>query len=465
MIFRRIVSAAALVALGAGVACISPPAFVCTSNPDCVSETGLPGICETNGSCSFYDPSCPTTLRRYPDGATGALASTCVPPGKQCIAQLSLGTSHSCALRTDGAVFCWGLNANGEVGDGTMVDNPTPTQVKGLPSGHKATQIGTAEEHTCALMDDGTVWCWGINDTLNLGQCNGAALASSPTPLEVPSWTPNTQTPASPTCDASTPFKASRLSLGGEHACAIGTDNALYCWGENTTGSEGGQAGQDPTVLPNVPGPLKVDFTGAVDVQCGDDYSCLAKSDNSTWCFGGNQLNELANGNTSTGSFAPVAINGLSDTKTLALDDETACIVTSTGGLFCWGNGQTGIFGTDLTDNVAQATRITSCSQAYGGGTAETMCVTQTDGTLQCWGANDTGQCGLGTSVANITTPTNALLTSVSAASLGADHTCAVTTDGALWCWGDDSHGQVGDGQISSTPVTIPKRITSWTCP
>jgi len=455
--------AAPFVACIAAIACISPPTFVCKSNPDCVSEDGVPGICESNGSCSFYDPSCPTTLRRYPDGAADKLASTCVPAGKQCIAQIAAGTTHTCALRSDGAVFCWGFNEDGEVGDGTTNDANKPTQVKGLPSDHKAVQIGTAEYHTCALLDDNTVWCWGINDALNLGQCNGDQLPSSSAPVRVPKWAPNTQQPASPTCNANAPFTATQIALGGEHACAIGTDGSLYCWGENQTGAQGGQAGQDPKVFDDVPGPLAVTFDGAVSVACGDEYSCVKKDENSVWCFGGNALNELGDGTTNA-SFAPINVSGLSDAKDLVLDDETPCVLTRTNALFCWGNGTTGIFGTDLNDNVSKATRIMSAAKAFGGGTSETICATQSDGTLQCFGANDTGQCGIGTSEPNVTAPTDAKLTSVTTAALGADHTCAVTTDGALWCWGADDHGQLGDGQISPTPVTVPERI-DFPCP
>ncbi len=459
---RFLVASASLVALGA-IACISQPAFVCRANADCLSENSALGICEANGSCSFYDAACEGTLRRYADGAPGSLASACVSAGARCIDQLAMGTSHSCALRSDGTVWCWGLNSSGQLGDGTTQDRVSPTRVQGLPAGRKATQIAADEGNTCALLDDHTVWCWGLDDAKNLGQCGASRPPYSPAPAEVPTWTPNAQMPGAPACDASTPFTATQIALGGEHACAIGTDAQLYCWGENAMGAQGGQCGQDPAIFDDVPGPLPVAFAGAVQVECGDEYSCVLKDENSVWCFGANDLHELGNGDTNA-SFTPVNVSGISDAKTLALDDETPCIVTTAGALLCWGNGTSGIFGADLNDNVAKATRIATIAQAYAGGTAETLCVTQPDGTLQCFGANDKGQCGVGASTPNVTAPTNAQLVTVAGVAIGADHTCATTTDGSLWCWGADDSGQLGDGQTSPTIVTTPKRI-DFPCP
>ena len=446
----------------AAVACVAQPAFVCKSNPDCISESGAAGICEVGGSCSFFDATCQGTLRRYADGATGGLASTCVAAKNQCIAALSVGGSHSCALRTDGAVYCWGRNDSGQVGDGTTDDATTAKRVQGLPAGHAVVQVTAAREDTCALLDDGTVWCWGLNDAHNLGQC-GAQAPFSATALEVPTWSLDPQNPAIPRCDAATPFTATQIANGGEHACAIGKDGDLYCWGENTKGAQGGQCGQDPTMFDDVPGPLRVDFPGAVQVGCGDEYTCVVKDENSVWCFGANDLNELGDATTSA-SFVPVNVAGISDAKTLAMDDETPCIVTKTGGLFCWGNGTTGIFGADLEHNVGQATRVGTCAQAYGGGTSETICITQTDGSLQCFGANDQGQCGVGVGDAAITAPTPSKLVTASLVAVGGDHTCATTTDGALWCWGANDRGQLGDGRASQTPVLIPERI-DFPCP
>ena len=436
----------------------------CTSNLDCVSTDGRYGICETSGWCSYFDASC-SASRRVTDGATNA----CVASQNGCIAQVSLGSTHSCALRTDGAVYCWGLNDNGELGDGSVQDRPTPTRVVGLPAGHSVTQIATGEAHTCALLDDHSVWCWGTNEQHALGQCNDSTLPSSATPLSVPSWDASVSLPA---CDSSTPFYATSITAGGVHSCAIGGDGNAYCWGENTHGSQGGQCGQDFTAFDAVPGPIKTADTSSQSisaVEAGDEYSCLVRSDHSVWCFGSNDLYELGQGGgNSDASYKPLAVTGVSDAEYLTLADETACIVTRQKGLFCWGSGATGLFGTQLS-NVDRPTYIENCTAAFSGGTAGTLCVNSSDGSFSCFGANDLGQCGNGSIAPQVapSSPTPTYLATVAKASLGAGHSCAVTTDGALWCWGANDHGQLGDGQIldaTSLPVTVPKRI-EFPCP
>jgi alpha-tubulin suppressor-like RCC1 family protein len=437
-------------------ACAAQPQFVCMSNVDCVSETGDQGICETDGSCSFADSTCPTTNRRYPDGAAPELASACLAPVTSCVSQLAVGSSHSCALRTDGTVWCWGSSDAGQVG--VTGDRAEPTQVQQLPNGHAAMQIAAGENFTCALMDDGTVWCWGDNGSLQLGVCMPTPPETSARPLEAMVYT----NPTSPVCGVGVPLHATQISVGGQHVCALGTDEALYCWGENQVGSHGGQSGQNPAMLDDVPGPMKVAFDGAVQVQVGDEYSCVVKDEHSVWCFGANTLGELGIGDM-TDSFVPANVVGLGDAETLVADDETACVQTRDGGLWCWGNGASGLLGTDLSHNVLSPIRIGSATAAFGGGTSETICVGQNNGVLECFGANDSGQAGID-GAADITTPSAIPLITVTMASLGADHSCAVTSDGAIWCWGDNTHGQLGTGTMDPEPVTVPIRA-KWTCP
>ena len=444
--------------------CVAVP--FCTNNGGCISTDGRHGVCEASGRCSYYDASC-STSRRILDGEKNA----CVPAGNSCITQLSLGEAHSCALRTDGAIYCWGRNDEGQVGDGTEQDRSTPTRVVGLPAGRTVLQIAAGELHTCAILDDNTVWCWGTNEQHILGQCNDAALVSSAQPLMVPRWGANTA--ASPACDPTTPFKATSIAAGGVHNCAVGTDASVYCWGENSHGNQGGQCGQDNGILDPVPGPLKIAGTitqGANAVQVGDEYSCILASDHSVWCFGCNDLYELGQGSgNSVNSYKPLAVQGLADVDYLVLADETGCVVTRQKTLFCWGSGSTGIFGKQLSD-IDRASYITNGTGAFSGGTSASLCVTQSDGSFSCFGANDLGQCGNGTSSPQATfapTSSSTYLATVSKASLGATHTCAITTDGALWCWGANDHGQLGDGQILGSEtqlVTVPKRI-SFPCP
>ncbi len=310
----------------------------------------------------------------------------------------------------------------------------------------------------CALKTDSTVWCWGINDSKQLGQCTPPPLSASA--VQVQSFTVAGNVA---TCQAGTPFKASVLTSGGEHNCAIGLDSQLYCWGENQTGAQGGQSGQDPTVFDDVPGPLVVSgaFEGAVDVKAGDEYSCALKDEHSVWCWGANDLDELGNGGGAL-SPAPVNVSGFSDAAGLVLDDETGCALTNDSSLYCWGNGSTGLFSSTALSNQGVPKLITSAAAVYSGSTSETLCLAQTDQQLQCWGANDKGQTGTGVAGANVGAPTRIPIIGVSSASLSQDNVCALTQDNALWCWGDNSRGQLGPGAPASAPS--PLRV-ALTCP
>ncbi len=468
---------AALVALAAACGCDSAPGYLCLSNAQCIDSDGTQGICEASEYCSFPDSSCTDSNERYDSSAGAGLANSCVGAGAtSCVSSIAVGVQFSCFVRSDGTVWCWGNNADGELGDGTTTMRLVPARVLGLPdpTSLPAISVTAAEQHACALISDGTVYCWGINDASNLGQCAGT-ITKSTRALQVPAWTAG----ATPACAIpAAPFVAmlpsgnvaKTLSAGGEHTCAIGADGDVYCWGENTTGGQGGQAGQDFTMLPNVPGPLIItgsspDFTNHVlDVEVGDDFSCLAKDDLSAWCWGGNQLGELATGGTAQ-SITPVAIAGFGDVSQLVTDDETGCVLAQPDDVWCWGNGADGIFGLAGNDSSNSETPVslTSATGLFGGPTADTVCLTGSNGDLQCWGANGSGEAGIGsTDPVDVTTPTPTYLTGVTQMAVGKFHACALTRDGSLWCWGDNQFGEVGD--TTTTSNTIPERVLV-TCP
>jgi alpha-tubulin suppressor-like RCC1 family protein len=126
---------------------------------------------------------------------------------------ISLGGSHSCALLTDATVVCWGYNGNGQLGDGTTDDRFTPVGVSGITN---ATSISLGGSHSCALLTDATVVCWGYNGN---GQLGDGTTDDIWTPVKVDGIT-----------------TATSISLGG-HSCAVLTDSTVLCWGENNSTS------------------------------------------------------------------------------------------------------------------------------------------------------------------------------------------------------------------------------------
>ncbi|SVB87742.1 uncharacterized protein METZ01_LOCUS240596, partial [marine metagenome] len=127
---------------------------------------------------------------------------------------VSNGYYHTCAVLDDGSLYCWGRNYNGQLGDGTTTDIPTPVQVS-LPTGRTASSVSNGYYHTCAVLDDDSLYCWGQNWN---GQIGDDTTTDSSTPVEVSLPTGRT---------------ASSVATGRYHTCAVLDDGSLYCWGDN----------------------------------------------------------------------------------------------------------------------------------------------------------------------------------------------------------------------------------------
>ncbi|MGA9761596.1 MAG: hypothetical protein WBQ14_04155 [Gaiellaceae bacterium] len=171
-------------------------------------------------------------------GGTGALSN---------VNQINAGDYHTCALLTDRTVECWGVNWNGELGNGTKANSATPIQVKdaaGTGTLSNVTQISAGGSHTCALLADHTIECWGAGGSGELG--NGSFRSSS-TPIQVTNIAGTTSL-----------SEVTQIVAGGKHTCALLIDNTLECWGFN----EQGQLGVGTTVDSLTP--VQVEGVGGV---------------------------------------------------------------------------------------------------------------------------------------------------------------------------------------------------------
>lgn len=192
------------------------------------------------------------------------------------IVQLSLGARHACAVTREGAALCWGDNARGQLGDRTTQARSRPTTVAGLSEGVVA--IAAGEAHTCAVLEGGTVECWGADDLSQLGD-------------------------GLPGVDEQSPREVGRLSgatsvvAGAAHSCAI-TDGGVMCWGDNSSTQLGaldtGEPIRRPTEL------RRINALGSVlEVALGEDHSCAVTQDEvgrRVYCWGANAEGQLGNG-------------------------------------------------------------------------------------------------------------------------------------------------------------------------
>jgi len=349
------------------------------------------------------------------------------------VSDLAVGTFHSCAVLSDGTVRCWGSNGQGQLGDGTTTDSPTPVSVVGITT---ARHIAAGNAHTCAILADTTVRCWGRNVGGQLG--NGT------------------------TTDSSLPVTVTGLggvdviSLGDLHSCALSlTSGEVRCWGDNSSG----QLGDGTTTSRSTPVAVS-GITTAIDVSAGNEHTCAVLSDGAARCWGRNFFGQLGNGASGAGSNSatPVAVSGITGASRIAAAASSTCAVVTGGAVSCWGQNSFGQLGDGTTTSSLAPVAVSGLTGATSitAGNAHTCVIVS--GTIRCWGFNSFGQLGDGTTTSRSEPVAVGGLTGIAVLSAGGNSTCATNANGdARWCWGNGGNGQLGDGGTtsSSTPVTI----------
>ena len=300
------------------------------------------------------------------------------------------GGLHTCARLSSGAVQCWGYNLYGQLGDGSTYTTSTlPVGVSGIDGfAAKATEIAAGYAHTCALLTDQTVQCWGDNSLDQLG-VNGTTSKSN-TPVAISGIS-----------------GATAITAGYAHTCALLADQTVKCWGYNGSG----QLGNGTTVSSKTPVSVSgIDGTTvqAMAISAGYLHTCALLADNTVQCWGDDSSGELGNG--ATGQFnAPVNVSNISTATNIAAGGLRTCALLANHQVKCWGDNSSGQLGNGTTDSsttpvsVSGIDGITVQAAAIAAGYAHT-CALLSGGAEQCWGDNTFGQLGNGIS-AITTTP------------------------------------------------------------
>jgi alpha-tubulin suppressor-like RCC1 family protein len=259
-------------------------------------------------------------------GGTDATASpVAVSSLASGVLEVGAGGYHSCARKSDGTVWCWGRNTQGQLGDGTNTNRLTPVQVLGI-TGAQVLAVGGS--HTCLLGGAGGVRCWGSNQ---FGQLGDGATSDRNAPNLVPQLTAD----------------AVSLGAGSFHSCATKTDGSAWCWGYNLNGRLG-----DGTVA-NRSSPVQVlgFSSGIARISAGGHQTCAVKTDGSVWCWGTNQFGQLGDGTTEN-RYEPVPVSGLSSGVFAVFSGGAHnCALLTTGALRCWGNNESGRLGDGTSTN------------------------------------------------------------------------------------------------------------------
>lgn len=348
---------------------------------------------------------------------------------------LSLGANHSCAVLAQGQTQCWGANTVGQLGDGSTTNRSTPIQVTGLTSG--VTLMDAGKDHTCAVVNSNAITCWGDDTRAQLGDRGGYV---QPIAHPVPHLS-----------------QASALASQDYGACALTDAGGVTCWGYNVSG----QLGDGSTTDSFAPVAVSGLASGVTQIAAGGSHACALTSAGAVLCWGLNDKGQLGDGSTTNRS-TPVQVSGLTSGVTaIAANGKSSCALTAGGELKCWGYNSKGQLGDGTTTNRSTPVTATVASgpvAAVALGFSHS-CVLSTDGGVRCWGSGTFGELGDGSKTDSLTAKQVSGLTSgVASISAGLSHTCAISTAGDALCWGSNSNGQIGDGTYTHapTPVTVP---------
>ena len=374
------------------------------------------------------------------------------------IAEIAAGGSHTCALTNEGEVWCWGANDQNQLGAQEVAMSSVPLLVEGLGA---VRQLSAGKDHTCAITDDLGVRCWGRN---GFGQLGNGALQNSATPVDV--CEPGTPTPdevGGAPCEPLSGVLA--MSAGGSHTCVVVASGGVLCWGIN----QDGELGDGSLVARNVPvivGGLAEDV---IAVTSGSFHTCALLASGAMQCWGFNASGQLGDG-TTTLSPSPVVVMGLrGPVASMSAGGVQTCALMSSGGVLCWGgnvNGQVGD-GSFIDRLLPSAVvGLDAGVRVIAAGWKHTCAILAEEGML-CWGQNSQGQLGDG-SLADSAVPVEvARLPKASLVSAGGDrsgdigHTCAFAPGGGLHCWGANFEGQLGTGTSTNTSGPVPVRALS----
>ncbi|MDP1849418.1 MAG: hypothetical protein Q8K79_16635, partial [Solirubrobacteraceae bacterium] len=393
----------------------------------------------------------------------GAAADQASQPGSPDAGRIATGNFHSCAV-VSGDVRCWGYGGDGALGYGNTAsigDDEAPDSVGPvfLGAGRTAVAVAAGSVHTCALLDNSTVRCWGFGANGRLGYGNTNTIGDDETPGSLP---PVNLGPGR---------TAKAITAGGGHTCAILEDNTVRCWGFNLDGRLGigstDAVGDDEPAAAAPTVNLGPDRTARA-IAAGGFHTCALLDNGAVRCWGYGGEGRLGYGKVADIGRAPDATPdtvgpvNLGDGRTataITAGQGHTCAVLDDGAVRCWGVAASGRLGYgnsfDVGDNeqpgmVAPVDLgVGRTARAVHAG-AEHTCAVLDEGSVRCWGYGGFGHLGYGDVRAigdneppAAVGPVNLGLGAV-AISGGQHHTCALLDDGSVRCWGRASNGRIG---------------------
>ena len=359
---------------------------------------------------------------------------------------IDAGRSHTCALVSDGTVRCWGANRYGALGRETPQQSFVPISVYDLDD---AVAIAVGGDQSCAITRDQYAVCWGANDN---GEHNFI-----PNAVNLP--------------DGSSLSEVIGISTSGSHSCAVLMGGRVYCWG----GNEYGQLGDGTTVsrstatavLAAEGGSAGAELTGARSVAAGARHTC-AVVDDGVFCWGYNGEGQLGTGDT-VNSTRPrrVVEDGsgyLFDVSAVSAGLNQTCAIAH-GRARCWGNNEFGALGSGSVGGYSAVplgvygdwgfllAGIDSISTGYDASCA--VAAPHGNSNVYCWGSNGHGQ--LGNGAMGLASRAGAVVgfDRAQSVTIGERHACALPRSGRPLCWGANAIGELGNGSYEPSTTAV----------
>ena len=374
---------------------------------------------------------------------------------------------HTCVILPRGRVRCWGEATWGALGYGNL-DNIGDTELPNsvgpvsLGTGRKARAIALGESHTCAILDNGRVRCWGSGFDGRLGYGNENNIGDTELPKSVGP------------VNLGAGRRAVAITAGEDHTCAILDNGKVRCWGAGSGGGLG-YGNEDDIGDNETPGDVGTVFLGtgrkARAIGAGGGHTCALLDNGRVRCWGYASIGELGYGNTDRigdnelpGSVGPVSLGRKA--VAIAVGENFNCAILDNGKVRCWGEASSGQLGLGNQNHIGDnevpssvpAVSLGAGRRAIAVGTGyDSACAILNTNRVRCWGYGGSGNLGYG-STNDI--GDNELPTSVGTVNLGSgrtaraiavgwEHSCALLDNGKLRCWGDALRGELGYGNTT----------------
>jgi alpha-tubulin suppressor-like RCC1 family protein len=350
--------------------------------------------------------------------------------------RVSGGRAHTCGLTNAGRVYCWGDNAEGQLGDGTQTTRLTPRALRWEATTTKFIQVSAGINHTCALTITGQAWCWGSNASGQLGDNTVGTRRLRAVAVQQGSAV------------------YTKIAAGDGHTCALTQTGQIYCWGANNWAQLGDRTTiQRLTPVAYVPASL---ITYA-DVTVGREYTCGRSVTRVTWCWGNTTYGQSGNNNSGGDLRVRSGTNGYVE---VVSGGYHVCGRETGRQTYCWGRNNVGQLGDNTTTQRYAPVPVGQSGVIHAQLTAGQFhtCARSPEGQAWCWGSNIAGQLGDNT-VTNRSLPVAVqqgavVYTDITA---GSDHTCGRSDRGRVFCWGLNGQGRLGDNSTTErhTPVAV----------